>query len=291
MQILFSKCNEAIETANKTKGFGCFYSEKNDANGNIHLHNCCEILFCMSGGKTFFIDERIYDVDDGDVFVLNQFEAHKITTDSEKQFKRFVMQIDPLFLYSASTNETDLSSCFYMRGSNVAHKIHTDAEEYEKLCRICEKLKTDYEYGDDIFKNLAALEFVATVNRLFAINNKDYTYHLKYENKTMVKAIKFINDNFSRDISLEAIAKESFVSVSELCRLFRKHMGTTVNKYIISRRMTEAKKLLKTGNSISDTSERCGFADYTSFIRSFKNVVGVTPGQYKKELKLETLKK
>ena len=75
MQVVFSKCSQAIERAKTDKSYGCFYSESSDADRNIHLHECCEILFCLSGGKTFFIGERIYEVEDGDIFVLNPFEA------------------------------------------------------------------------------------------------------------------------------------------------------------------------------------------------------------------------
>lgn len=282
MKIVFSKCSEAIERAAQTKSFGCFYSEKHDANESIHLHECCEILFCLSGGKTFFIDGRIYEVEDGDIFVLNQFESHKITSNPELPFKRFVMQINPEFLYTASTAETDLSRCFNIRGDNISHKLTTGADEKEKLCHIFRKMTADYEYGDDLLKNIAAVEFIANVNKYFSEKNKGYTYHFEYENKTMVKAIKFINENFSGELSLEKVAKECYVSVNELCRLFKKHMGTTVNKYINSRRMTEAKKLLKGGASVALAAEKCGFLDYTSFIRSFKNAVGMTPGQYKK---------
>ena len=45
MNVFFSKCSDAIESANRGIGFGCFYSEKNDENRDIHLHECCEILF------------------------------------------------------------------------------------------------------------------------------------------------------------------------------------------------------------------------------------------------------
>lgn len=282
MKVLFSKCTEAIERANTTKTYGCFYSEKNDANENIHLHECCEILFCLSGGKTFFIDERIYDVEDGDIFVLNQFESHKITSAPGKVFKRYVMQINPAFLYASSTSETDLSRCFSIRSDNISHKISTLGEETEKMRHIFRKLAAENEYGDDVLKNIAAIEFIANVNKYFSEKNKGYTYHSDYENKTIVKAINYINENFGGELSLEIVAKNCFVSVNELCRLFKKHMGTTVNKYITSRRITEAKKLLKNGVSVSFAAEKCGFMDYASFIRSFKRAVGVPPGQYKK---------
>ncbi len=282
MDVLFSKCTDAIERAIETKTFGCFYSKKNDPNQNIHLHECCEILFCLSGGKTFFIDERIYEVQNGDVFVLNQFEAHKITSDPECAFERYVMQIHPAFLYDSSSAETDLSRCFLLRGDNISHKLSLSYDESQKLSHIFRKLSQTSTYSEDILRNIAAIEILAVVNRYFSDKNKDFTYHSKYENKTIVNALKYINNNFSKELSLEIVAKSCFITVNELCRLFKKHMGTTVTKYILSRRITEAKKLLKSGESVSLTAEKCGFSDYTSFIRAFKRCVGIAPGQYKK---------
>lgn len=282
MNVLFSTCTDAIERAIDTKTFGCFYSTKNDPNKNIHLHECCEILFCLSGGKTFFIDERIYEVQDGDVFVLNQFEAHKITSIPECVFERYVLQIHPAFLYDSSSSETDLSRCFFLRGNNISHKLSLSCDESEKLSHIFRKLSQSSTYGEDILRNIAAIEILTVVNKYFSDKNKDFTYHSKYENNTIVNALKYINNNFSEELSLEIVAKNCFITVNELCRLFKKHMDSTVAKYILSRRITEAKKLLKNGESVSQTAEKCGFSDYTSFIRAFKRCVGIAPGQYKK---------
>lgn len=284
MNVFFPKCTMAIEYANKTKGVGCFYSEINDANENIHIHECCEILFCVSGGKTLFIDDRIYDVEAGDVFVLNQFEAHKITYSGSGFFKRYIMQIHPGFLYNSSTPETDLSSCFKIRGDNISHKLPLSEEERVKLQHIFNKLMSKSSFGDDVLKNIALIEVITNVNKLFFEKNKDYTYHSDYKNKTIVSAINYINANFSSPLSLEIVAKNSFVSVNELCKLFKMHTGITVKKYILSRRITEAKKLLSNGESVSATAEKCGFLDYANFIRTFKQTVGTPPGQYKKTL-------
>lgn len=283
MQVMFSKCDEAINHAASSQKYGCFYSDKSSESIDIHLHECCEIMFCLSGGKNMFIDERIYEAEDGDIFVINPFEAHKITSAAEKPFVRFVMQISPAFLYASSTSETDLACCFSMRGNNISHKIATRGEETEKMLHIMRKLSSFHEYGDDVMKNLAAVEFITNVNKLFAEKNRGYTYHSESTNKTLSKAMSYINENFSRDLSLNTVAKNCFVSVNELCRMFKQHTGTTVGKYIASRRMTEAKKLLKNGVSVTDTAELCGFSDYTGFIRAFKRVVGVSPGKYKKQ--------
>lgn len=285
MDLIFSKCQEAIDCAVKTRGVGCFYSEINDANGSIHIHECCEILYCLSGGKSFFIDDKIYDVNDGDIFVLNQFEAHKITYCGSGIFKRYVMQIHPEFLYNFSTAETDLASCFNIRGNNISHKISLLDEERVNMQSDFDKLKSNFEFADDLFKKIAVIKIIANVNRLFFEQNNDRPYHTDYENKTIVSALDFINEGFSNPLSLEIVAKNCFVSVNELCRLFKKHMGTTVAKYITSKRIAEAKKLLSKGCSVLEAAEKCGFSDYANFIRVFKNTVGVPPGKYKNHIR------
>ena len=55
-------------------------------------------------------------------------------------------------------------------------------------------------------------------------------------------------------------------------------------KYIIGKRIAEAKKLLKAGNNVSDTALMCGFRDYSNFIRTFTASVGISPGRYSKNL-------
>ena len=100
MQCVFDKCYDAVKCANDNKGFGFYYSEKQNPDLSIHIHDCCEVLLCISGGKNFLINDKVYDVNDGDLFIINQFEAHKITFDPDKKFCRYVMQVHPEFLYS-----------------------------------------------------------------------------------------------------------------------------------------------------------------------------------------------
>ena len=100
------------------------------------------------------------------------------------------------------------------------------------------------------------------------------------DDRLVKKAISYINSNFSENINLETIAGELYISVNQLCRIFKKNLGTTVTKYIAGKRISEAKKLLKNGHSVSDTAMLCGYHDYANFIRSFKKSVGVSPGKY-----------
>lgn len=281
MKCVFNKCYDAVKCANDNKSFGFYYSEKQNPDLSIHIHDCCEVLLCTEGGKSFLINDKVYDVHDGDIFIINQFEAHKITFDPDKTFCRYVMQVHPEFLYSQSTDKTDLSHCFYTRGKDVSHKIVLTDSEREHFIACIKRLEEEKSFGDDIINNITATEILLLINTAFI---SQISAEKPAGSEAMKKAIDYINNNFSQSLTLDKIAQNSYVSVNQLCRLFNKYCGTTVAKYITSRRITEAKKLLSNGKNVTDTAILCGFEDYANFIRVFKKHVGVTPGKYPMKL-------
>ncbi|EIV1777898.1 helix-turn-helix transcriptional regulator, partial [Vibrio vulnificus] len=60
--------------------------------------------------------------------------------------------------------------------------------------------------------------------------------------------------------------------------------GFPPHAYQIQQRLRLAKKLLRQGRRILDVAQECGFHDQSHFHRHFKKAMGVTPGQYVKNL-------
>lgn len=280
MKCVFDKCHEAVSRANDMQTFGFYYSEMHNSDSAIHIHDCCEVLLCVHGGKSFLINDRVYDVQDGDVFIINQFEAHKITFDGGTSFCRYVMQVHPRFLYEMSTVETNLAYCFYARGKNISNKLSLTAAERTALIDKIVKMREENAFGDDIIKTNAAKEILVMLNSAFIRATKKQTADVY--NRTINNAMDYINSNYRGNLTLEKIAENSYVSVNQLCRLFNRYCGTTVARYITSKRITEAKKSLLSGKSVTQAALECGFEDYANFIRVFKKHVGVTPGKYSK---------
>lgn len=279
MQYLKRHCHDAIDTAISTRTYGVYFSEEQNPDLNIHVHDCCEVLLCLSGGNSFLIDGNAYTVEPGDLFILNQFEPHKITANPDKIFARFVLQIHPEYLYTNSTEETDLSRCFYTRGNGVSHKISLTDDEIAKLQSLLISFRKDNGFGDDIIKNSAVNTFLVLVNQFF-LKQEQCENVAKCEDETVRNTISYINTHFAEPLTLELLAKNSFVSVNQLCKIFKNNFGTTVAKYIVSKRISEAKKYLSSGKSVSETALMCGFPDYANFIRVFKKFVGISPGKY-----------
>ena len=276
MKYYFDTCGAAIENAAETKTFGFYYSESKNQNQEVHIHDCCEIFLCITGGSNFLIDDKVYEISDGDLFLINQFEAHKVVPDDRELFCRHIMHVHPSFLYANAVGDVSLSDCFYSSGKITQISLTTD--EIKKLTALFEAIRTDYGYGDEMYKKLRALEILLEISRL---SSAHHNHHSKeFSHKTIRLAIDYINQNYSSELTLEAVAKNAFVSPNQLSRLFNRYCGTTVTKYIISKRITEAKKLLASGRSVTETAFMCGFNDYANFIRTFKKAVGIPPGKY-----------
>lgn len=281
MKWFFDSCSAAIQNAVDYNKFGLYYSENQSPDSDIHMHNCCEILFCLSGGKSFLIDGKIYEVHDNDLFLINQYEAHKIIFDQDAKFARFVLEIHPELIYHCSTAETDLSRCFYLRNSETTHQFSLDARQAAKLCGHFNNIRDNSGYANDILNYSEIMNILVFVNQLFNMQ-ASISQRKSYKNTTQL-CIDYINSNYKKgdkSLTLDALSKHTFVSVNQLCRIFKKNTGTTISKYILSKRISEAKKLLARGESVSAVSDACGFGDYANFIRTFKKNVGVSPGKY-----------
>jgi len=94
----------------------------------------------------------------------------------------------------------------------------------------------------------------------------------------VARAMSFVKDNFSRQISLESAAAEVPLSPSHLSRLFVEETGRGFSDFLIEIRIERAKELLsEPGASIKQVSAACGYPDPNYFSRLFKKVTGSTP--------------
>ncbi len=111
--------------------------------------------------------------------------------------------------------------------------------------------------------------------------------HSPLSNKEdFIKKVKiFIDNNYYRPITLEAIAKETAMSKYHFCRSFKKHFGISFKHYLNKKRIEAAKKLLlKHGATVTDAGFAVGFNDASYFSRVFKEFEGYPPKQlYKKK--------
>ncbi len=95
-------------------------------------------------------------------------------------------------------------------------------------------------------------------------------------------AIRFIETNFDKEVSLSEIANLVHLNSVYFSQLFKRETGHNFTQYLIGHRIEKAKELLHDGNNrVSEISFRVGYEDSNYFSRIFKKVTGLSPYEYR----------
>lgn len=279
----FTKCTEAIEACLGTKRFSIAHMHSEEKTLDMHIHNCCELYFSISGGAQFFIGDKCYSIEPGDVFAISHYESHYLCQKVSEPHERIVFSIHPDLLKVISTPGTDLSYCFTHRDERFSHCLHLDKEQQKRMIYLVHKITSASGFGADVVENCVFSELMVWLTGLYMNRADTDVATNKYAyNQLVGDMIEFINENITQKLQIATIASHFFLSETYVCRVFKSETGTTINKYLTARRISIAKALLASGASVTETCEKSGFNDYTNFVKAFTRAVGVSPKKFGK---------
>ncbi|MBQ7839854.1 MAG: AraC family transcriptional regulator [Lachnospiraceae bacterium] len=278
-----SSCHQAIQSCLDTKSFAIAHLYSDEKPMSMHIHDSYEIYFSISGGKQFLIDNRFYDIRPGDIFFINQFESHYLTQIDQQVHERILLSIYPDFLKNLSTPKTDLDYCFHLRSIPSPHRVRLTEEEQKRFVYFIHRLSSASGYGADITERAVFSELMVFLNKAFhnhgetdaKLEETEHSYHGQVD-----EILSYINQNIAKPLTIEDLSGHFYLSSSYLCRIFKSTTGMTINKYITAKRITLSKALLAEGLSVSETCEKCGFNDYSNFLKAFTKAVGISPKKY-----------
>jgi len=98
------------------------------------------------------------------------------------------------------------------------------------------------------------------------------------------RATELLSENLSGRIRLSELAAECDLSISHFARSFKASFGVSAHRWLVQRRIERAQELLiETHESLADIADQAGFADQASFTRTFHQIVGVSPGRWRRD--------
>lgn len=93
----------------------------------------------------------------------------------------------------------------------------------------------------------------------------------------------YLDEHYRENITLNFLAEKFFISKFYLSREFKKEYGITIIQYVLTKKITHAKELLRYSNSsIEDIATLCGISDASYFNKVFKKMEGCTASEYRK---------
>ena len=257
--------------------------DKKDINFEYHHHDFSKIVILIEGDLTYFIEGKAYILKPWDILFVNKNEIHKPVVNPDKYYERIVIWLNEDFIVKYDKYNNNLLKCFEEAVKNNYNLLRLNISSIEvikKLIRDIQSCNNSDEFGSEILKESLFIQLMVLMNRLFLNSNKDRDIEDIQYDKTIEGVLNYINSNLSNNLSIDTIASEFYISKYYLMRKFKKQIGSSIHNYVVQKRLILARSLRSDGLSMSSVCSRCGFNDYSSFVRAFKKVYGVSPSNY-----------
>ena len=267
------------------KNFYCAHSLDIDyPDIGFHLHNEYEIYVFISGDVDYMVEQKKYPLVHGDVLLFNNKEIHKPTFLTRIPYERYVIQFNPLAIAPFHCANLDLLACFEQRGNGENNLIRLPQKRREQLLTLLNPMVDTWAGREPGYEILLLSQLL----QLLYFLNQEYVSCIQASSISeplappLSSIVAFIDKNLHQDLSLDTLQKLFYINKNYLCKLFKQQTGTTIHSYIVHKRVALAKQLLSAGHTVTETCQMCGFNDYANFIRTFKQMTGVSPARYKK---------
>lgn len=257
--------------------------DKKDIKFEYHHHDFSKIVILIDGDLTYYIEGKAYILKPWDILFVNKNEIHKPVVNPNKYYERIVIWLNPDFMAKYAQGNNDLLKCFEVAIKNNYNLLRLNMKSIEIIKNLIQDIQNcnnSNEFGSEILKESLFVQLMVLMNRLFLNSDKNRDIEDIQYDKTIEGVLNYINSNLENDLSIDTIASEFFISKYYLMRKFKNQIGSSIHNYVVQKRLILARSLISDGLSMSSVCSRCGFNDYSSFVRAFKKVYGVSPINY-----------
>lgn len=245
-----------------------------------HNHEFVEILFILDGKGSVTIEGAYYPLKKGDIIIYNADVMHAEISDTKEPLEARFLAFDKLEVTNLEPNHLIPPQYDFIYPSDDMYQTF---QRY--FDNIIHELSVKEQFYSDIAQNTLQ---VLLMQLLRLLNRTQSANELLKQNEALTSALKYIDDHYLENITLDSIAAECFVTKYYLSHLFAKYQQTSIGKYIFNKRLNDAKNLLRfTDSPVQEVAEQSGFNDQSYFCRVFKKAVNMTPMQYRKSANIK----
>ena len=252
----------------------------------VHWHDEVEIIYIKKGVITIYIGDERFPAEGGDLFFVNTGELHFM--ESEDMGVEYYTLLFPLTFLSFQIEDALEQEVFLpLRHKKLLFPTRAkemDTKEYMTNI-ICEVIKINEEkqIGYQLRTRICLLELIERFLEEGTLRQADIISTEGMQRELLA----YIQAHYTEKITLTMLAREFHLSEKYISWYFKEHFNISFMQYVSHLRMTRAKHLLyATEQSITEIAFSCGYPSVNFFIRSFKDIHGITPLQYRKQSKV-----
>ena len=247
-----------------------------------HFHPEFELVYVAGGSATRHVGNHISTFEDSDLVLIGSNIPH--------------LNFD----YGLTTNYTHEVLHLKPNFKETVLDVYPEMDRLRKLLQLSqygiafgEKTKTTLAPIITAWHHMEPFEFFQSALQVLHQLSKSQDFELlhkspyqnpfKQRNQNRLRLIyAFLEERYATKINLEDIAGKCGLSKEAFCRYFKKETGSTFFTFLNQYRISHAKRMLLSGNSVTEACFESGFESLSYFNRVFKNVAGESPSAFKK---------
>lgn len=255
----------------------------------LHQHPQLQMTVILEGKGQFLSGDYVGRFQPGDVFFLGENAPHVFRSDPE------YFDLDQNIRSEGNTVFFDFDSLGKAVGELEDLQSLKKFREYSGLCfqlvgkaqEAVVEIIGDFKKGSGLHRFQLAIQLLTIVENaqedLIPLNRMNLNRGLsEKDGSRMDQVMQFLLENRFQKITLEQTASLANLSKEAFCRFFKLRTRKTFTQYLQQLRVNEAQKLLQeTDLPITEIAFRVGYENLSYFNRSFKNLCGKTPREFR----------
>lgn len=231
------------------------------------------LFFIVTKGSGYLkLKGKEYHIETGDCIFINCIDEY-----SHESSKTDSWELSWVHFYGNEASEL-YKNYIEQKGSTIFHPV-----ELTPFINALHNIYTELNEKNTCFEQKCHKYLTDIVTGCYSetISSPEQIPESHAEKIQAVK--KYLDENFQKEIDLDYLSEIFFISKFHLSREFKKLTGTTIINYLNSKRINEAKQLLRfTNQSIGEIAISCGIDDMNYFTKVFCKYESITPSNYRK---------
>lgn len=247
----------------------------------FHCHDGFEILIFLGKASLYYTENEGKILQRGDIICCAPYTFHCAEPQIEREHIRILINISVPFLQSLCDGYTDLSGIFYRCAPGNINLISVDEEPLQELLDLTTKIEKEMklaQYGSNLLIHALLTQLLILLNRY--AHQPTPTTFASVMPPLVAEIFAYIEQNLTEDLSMNTLSANLYHNGDYLGRRFKAVTGTSIQQYILAKRVTLAGQLLREGVTPSETCFLSGFHNYSNFSRTFSKQMGMSPRQY-----------
>ncbi len=253
-----------------------------------HLHPHYELYILLSGERSYFVRDRVYEMHAGDIVLIGKHELHRTLPGKLPEHERIVLYFGDGFAERQFGQHRDWLLALFSQTYPVLHTSSKDGKD-SIISSIIQQLVRELTLQPEGYILMVEQLAVTLLLHCARLPGRTATPASTMQHATqeqITEAARYIKQHYHTDLSLPKLAAHVHLSSAHLSRTFKRTTGFHLTEYVNTVRVQAAQQLLRnTDMKIIDVATATGFGNFSHFGKIFKQLCHVSPREYRQSAK------